>query len=283
MKRFNHILVGVDEFDSGFHALDQAIRLAKWSKSQVTVLAVVPFYEGDLSLVGVKNPKSIIDGPGRDILIRALDLADSHHFHIQVACETGDPAEKILSHAQSIESDLIVIGAGRILSRLAAIMGGIFGRIMRQCRQDVLIIPEGTVLAWDHVLVILSGQEQNTGMLIQSLELLTYCGGKSMTVSIPDRLSDSQANQIFNEKAIQDCLDRIRASHIHAIGIQDCRLVRRPHDLDFSISSIPEQPSLVILSRPDGNRFNQFRYSMTAEKWIRLSPCPVMQIHQPPI
>ncbi|MFZ3046275.1 MAG: hypothetical protein WA151_10195, partial [Desulfatirhabdiaceae bacterium] len=78
---------------------------------------------------------------------------------------------------------------------------------------------------------------------------------------------------------IQDCLDRIRESHIHTIGIQDCRLVRRPHDLDFSMPSIPEQPSLVILSRPDGNRFKQFRYSMTAEKWIRLSPCPVMQMH----
>lgn len=281
MKRFNHILVGVDESDSGFHALDQAIRLARWSKSQVTVLAVVPFYEGDLSLVGVKNPKTIIDGPGQDILIRAIDLADSHQFHIQIACESGDPAEKILSHAQSIQADLIVIGAGRLLSRLAAIMGGTLGRIIRQCRQDVLIIPEGTALAWDHVLVILSGQEQNTGVALSSLELLAFFGGKRLTVSVPDHLTDSHTQQIFNEKAIQDCLDRMHDSHLHSITLQNCRLNHRPDD--FSILSNVAPPSLVILSHPAENWFTQFHVSLKTEKWIRSCPCPVMKIHQPPI
>lgn len=282
MGRLDHILVGVDASDSGFHALDQAIHLAEWSKCRVTVLTVVPFYEGDLSLVGVKNPKSVMAGPGRDTLIRALDMADARHFPVEVLCESGDPAEKVLFHARSLQADWVVVGAGKTRPPLSAAMFGALGRMMRWSHRHLFIVPEGTQVAWEHVLVVLSGRETTTDAVTQALEWLARFGGKTLTVSVPEGLSDHLLHRMYNEARVRECLDALRKSYLHGIGPEDCRLTRR-HRLKDAATFPPRPPSMVILSQPAASRFHRSIHSWPVERWVRSSPCPVMQLPPGPL
>lgn len=52
-KRPEHLWVGINGKASGYHALKEAISIARWLHAGVTAIAVAPLYEGDLSLTGV--------------------------------------------------------------------------------------------------------------------------------------------------------------------------------------------------------------------------------------
>ena len=68
MGRYRRILVAFDGSDSSKNALMQAIRLAETEKSWIKLVAVVPSYEGDLDLTGVRNIDDALKGPARSYL-----------------------------------------------------------------------------------------------------------------------------------------------------------------------------------------------------------------------
>ena len=152
MRRYKNILVAVDGSEASFHALAESIRLAQWGKGGATVIHVAPFYEGDLSLVGVKNIKATVNGLGGPILQEATNIAELHKFSINSILARGEIHEGIAQHALEEDVDLIVLGA-----RKTSFIEGLFaGRVLREViglsSKDVLVIPDQATIGWDKVL-----------------------------------------------------------------------------------------------------------------------------------
>jgi len=149
MRRLREILVGVDGSLSAFHALKESIRLAQWAKGRVAAIAVAPSYEGDLSLVGLKNPKAAIDGPSDAILATALELAESAGMQIGVIREEGEPHERIAQWALEGRFDVVVLGFERRRSFRQALFGTRHAKLAKRAGTDILIIPHASEIAWD--------------------------------------------------------------------------------------------------------------------------------------
>ena len=72
MGKYNRILVATDGSEPSLHALQEAFKL---STTWVTVVAVSPFYEGDLRLLGMPKSDRLIREPCETALARAEELA----------------------------------------------------------------------------------------------------------------------------------------------------------------------------------------------------------------
>lgn len=166
MQRHKSLLVAVDGSESSLHALEESVRLAKWSHARVTVVTVAPSYDGDLSLVGVKDIGSLVFEPCLETLGKILDAADSAGISIKPVCEVGEPVERIISVANAEECDLIVMGRGRPRS----ILGRVFWKsptlgVIESGGRDVLVVPAGSPLSWNRILLLLNGRSGNEKVL----------------------------------------------------------------------------------------------------------------------
>jgi len=111
---FESILVAVDGSDSSLHALRQTFPIARAEKSTVKVIAVVPPYEGDLRLVGVRgHVTDVLRDPYEKALARANEMADSAGLPVKTVLDVGEPHERIADVGEANGVDLINVKSTR--------------------------------------------------------------------------------------------------------------------------------------------------------------------------
>ncbi|MGE5807742.1 MAG: universal stress protein, partial [Nitrospirota bacterium] len=110
MGKYKKILVAVDGSESSRNALHQAFRLAVDEKCWITVTSVVPPYEGEIEILGVKDIKAALRKPCDDALGEAQRLAEKERALIKTVCEEGEVHERIVDLAEAENCDVIVMG-----------------------------------------------------------------------------------------------------------------------------------------------------------------------------
>jgi nucleotide-binding universal stress UspA family protein len=184
MPRHKKILAAVDGSEAGFHVLKESIRLAQWGRGGVTAIAVAPSYEGDLSLVGVKNPKAAIFGRSEAVLARAVEIAEALGVRIEVICEEGEPHEKIAGRARAF--DCVAMGAGPGKGFLARLIPGVSAKVAAISTADVLIVPQGKALCWDRMLFASDARAESAGFAASAQELARSYEGMLQRVPAPN-------------------------------------------------------------------------------------------------
>lgn len=143
------VLLAVDGSDSAYEAVRSTDCLAP--AHPLTLLYVLnlprmvypilgPNLDKDLSMTIEQAMKE----EGERLLDRATSLLSPHHGTTEKRMVEGTPAETILTIAEQIEADLIVIGA-RGLGRLKEhILGSVSHRVMTHATCPVLVIKSST-------------------------------------------------------------------------------------------------------------------------------------------
>ncbi len=107
MKGYRKVLVAVDDPKE---ILKQGLELAKDEKCWVTVLKVVPPYEGDLNLVGIKDIQDVLDSGGDNDVAEISGMAKRERTLVKTRLEEGEAPQKIAELAEEEHCDLIVMG-----------------------------------------------------------------------------------------------------------------------------------------------------------------------------
>src|SRR5450830_110788 len=110
MGKYRKILVAVDGSETSTHALKESFNLAVDEKSWITVVAVVPYYQGDLDMTGVGDLLAAMRKPAEDALTSAKKIAEEERALIKTVLEEGETYERILDVADAENSDLIIMG-----------------------------------------------------------------------------------------------------------------------------------------------------------------------------
>jgi len=110
MQGYKKVLIAVN---GKMDVLTEGLKSVKDEKCVVTVLKVVPSYEGDIGLVGVKNIGDVLNGDRDRILSEIEDFAKAKGAVVTTRVEEGDIQQKILEVAEEEESDMIIMGAGK--------------------------------------------------------------------------------------------------------------------------------------------------------------------------
>jgi nucleotide-binding universal stress UspA family protein len=146
MIEIRRILCPIDFSDYSRRALDHAIAIARWYKSTVTVLHVVPSVE-----VAPVGPRSVVFDPIRlSPGERNQLLADAKAFAatesapgvaIEAAVREGNVAAEILEQVEAIKADLVVVGTHGRSGFERFLLGSVAERVLRKASCPVMTVP----------------------------------------------------------------------------------------------------------------------------------------------
>jgi nucleotide-binding universal stress UspA family protein len=108
MKGYRKVLIAVN---GSREVLRQGLKLADDEKCWVTVVKVIPPYEGDLNLVGVKNIEDALYSGADKAVSEIKETAAAERALIKTRLEEGDISGKIVEVAEEEKCDLIIMGA----------------------------------------------------------------------------------------------------------------------------------------------------------------------------
>lgn len=108
MKGYRKVLIAVN---GSKKVLADGLKLAGDERCWVTVVKVIPPFEGDLDLTGVRNIEDLLDSESRKEISEINSAADKDGALIKTRVESGDVPTKIVQVAEEERCDVIVLGA----------------------------------------------------------------------------------------------------------------------------------------------------------------------------
>lgn len=137
MKGYRKILIAVNGSDA---PLRYGLRIATDERTWITVVKVIPPYEGDLELVGIKDIGSLLESEGSRFHSEINDIANTERVAIKARVEEGNAHEKIIEVACQERCDVIVMGAPR-KSPLRRFFGdNVVEKVIRHAPCPVLVV-----------------------------------------------------------------------------------------------------------------------------------------------
>ena len=138
MKGYRKVLIAVN---GSLNVLRQGLDLASDEKCWVTVLKVLPSYEGDLNLTGIKNIRDVFES-GRDEESRAInDAVKDEKALARLRVEEGDITSTIERVAREENCDIIIMGRKKGKGLLSRILGdNVLERITKNAPCPVLVV-----------------------------------------------------------------------------------------------------------------------------------------------
>ena len=184
MAKFNKILVAVDGSEASRNALRQSFKLAFDEKKWITVVSINPPYQGDLDLVGVSNISEVLKGPGERNLEEARQIAEEEKASIKTRLEEGEPFQKIVEVAEEERCELIVIGRRGMSGIERTLMGSVTSKVIGSFRGRTLVVPEGTPLGWNTILVATDGSKFSDAAVDEAIDYARSYGGALNIISV---------------------------------------------------------------------------------------------------
>ena len=138
MKGYRKVLIAMN---GSMDVVKEGIKMAQDEKTWVTVLKVIPEYEGDLNLTGIKNLNDVFESDARSVLADARSVADDSGAMIKTRLEEGAPAERIVEVAAEERCDVIILGAKQQKGWLGRFFGDhVIENVIRQAPCPVFVV-----------------------------------------------------------------------------------------------------------------------------------------------
>jgi nucleotide-binding universal stress UspA family protein len=137
MKGYRKVLIAVN---GSKDVLKYGLKVAQDEKCWVTVVKVLPEYEGDLSLVGVKNIGDALNGNAKQITSEFEDVAKSERALMKVRIEEGDIPGKIVEVAEEENCDVIIMGGHERRGLKKFFSPGVTEQVINRATCPVLVV-----------------------------------------------------------------------------------------------------------------------------------------------
>ncbi|MBF0568884.1 MAG: universal stress protein [Nitrospirae bacterium] len=137
MKGYRKLLIAVG---SSKEVIKQGMALAAKDKSWVTILKVLPGYDGDINLTGIKNIEGALTSDSDKIRSEIEEFSANKLSPVKTRLEYGSPHEKILEAAEEERCDLIVMGVHKSNRIKRLIQGNTVEKVIDNAPCPVLLV-----------------------------------------------------------------------------------------------------------------------------------------------
>jgi nucleotide-binding universal stress UspA family protein len=157
------IVVGVDWSDQAFAAVQQALYL--YRPTEVTLVHGVdlglfeyPIVAQAANLQGYDDFRNALIDAGRQVLDRTANMLPFEGDFVKKVNEVGSPADIILKTADTMDADLIAVGARGQSRATELILGSVSHRVLMHSTRPTLIV-KGKARPIQRVLVAIEGRQ----------------------------------------------------------------------------------------------------------------------------
>jgi nucleotide-binding universal stress UspA family protein len=283
MGRFKKILVAIDGSDSSRHALSESLKLASDEKCWITVVSVIPSYEGDLGATWINNVKEAMAKPCELALSEAEKIAKKERVLIKTVCEEGEIYERIVDLADSENCDLIIIGRRGMSKFKRTLIGSVTARVIGHSLRDVLIVPEKTQIGWQKVLVTTDGSKYSDAAAEKAINFTQSYGGELKILSVVDIPSSvyGEAPAAVEEmvKKAKGYIEKVKLQ-ADAAGIKSETLVREGEEAHQIINKIAKEKGIntIVIGSHGRTGLKRLLMGSVTEKVIGYATCPVLVV-----
>ena len=207
MGKYRKILVAVDSSESSRNALHQAFKLANEEKCWITVTSVVPPYEGEIEILGVKDIKAALRKPCDDALGEVEKIAKNERMLVKTVCEEGEVYERIVDLADAENCDVIVMGRRGLRRIERTLIGSVTARVIGHTQRDVLVVPNGTTVGWKTIVLATDGSKYSAAAAERAIAFAKSYGGELKVLSVVDVPTEFYAEA---PKAVEDLVQKAK-------------------------------------------------------------------------
>ncbi len=282
MGKYRKILVAVDNSESSKNALRQAFKLANEEKCWITVTSVVPPYEGEIELLGVKDIRAALRKPCDDALAEVEKIARTERMLVKTVCEEGEVHERIVDLADAENCDVIVMGrsGGHRIER--ALIGSVTARVIGHTQRDVLVVPNNTVVGWKTIVLATDGSKYSATAAEKAISFAQSYGGELKVVSVADVPAEFYAEA---PKAVEDLVKKARGfvagvkKQAEAAGVKAETFVGEAEAYEAITNLAKEQKAdMIIIGSHGRTGLRRLLMGSVAEKVVGYAPCPVLVV-----
>jgi nucleotide-binding universal stress UspA family protein len=137
------ILIATDGSDSAHEALEFGLDLAAEHETRAFVVHVAPAVDvmpyANFGYVAPSLPHEF-DEHDRECLQEAVELAAEKGVDVEAVLLKGKPADEIVTYADTIDADLIVVGSRGHGAVASALIGSVSRGVIHESRRPVLIV-----------------------------------------------------------------------------------------------------------------------------------------------
>ncbi len=140
---YDKILVAVDGSEHSNRALKEALRVAQFANSAITLIHVYPKDPSSSTLISATQQfNRILKDSGKAVLEKAQNLVAAECEVVNVAALQleGDAAEQIVQTAKDGKYNLIVLGARGVNKLSGLILGSVSQGVVKNAPCPVLIV-----------------------------------------------------------------------------------------------------------------------------------------------
>jgi nucleotide-binding universal stress UspA family protein len=282
MGKYRKILVAVDGSESSRNALLQAFRFAVDEKCWITVTSVVPPYDGEIEITGVKDIRAALRKPCEDALQDARSLAEQEHALIKTVCEEGEAHERIVDLADAENCDLIIMGRRGLRPVERMLVGRVTARVIGHSQRDVLVVPNGTKVGWKTIVLATDGSKYSTVATDRAITFAQSYGGELKVLSVVDVPAE------FYAEAPQAVEDLVRKAKEYVAGVKKRAASAGVHAETFvgeaeayqAVNKLAEEQKadMIVIGSHGRTGLRRLLMGSVAEAVIGHAHCPVLVV-----
>lgn len=276
------ILAAVINSDAGRHAGREAIRLSLAMHAGLSVISVVPSYNGNMSLLHINDPWKTFSEPHEEVLAAVVKEAESAGVPARRILESGEAYERIVYMADAQKAEMIVIGSGRKSLIERSILGSTAARVIGYSKCDVMVIPLGTTVDFRRILLAADGSPCSRNAARKAIELAGDFGGAMKVVHVidvpPEYYLHESVMKGMAEKAKTE-LETIRQWAAER-ELKPETVIRHGENYQGVIDTAREdQSDLIVIGSCGRSGISRLLMGSVVERVLAHAPCPVLVVH----
>jgi len=280
MHMYKKVLIAIDGSQTSLHALREFVNFSQRGNPIITIVSVIPPYDGDLNALWVNNIYNAIKKQCDSALSEALNIARDAGVSVRTVCEEGNIYERIVDLADSENYDLIVMGKKGLGLIEKAFVGSVTARVIGYSRQDVLVIPYGAKLALNNLLVATDGSVYSEAAATKAIEIAKRYNSKVKALSVVDVTVEFmiRAQEVYDSLVAKakDITDSIKGKAIAAgVGVEP--IVRDGEVYRVIIDVAKEfQIDMILMGNLGKTGIKRLLMGSTAERVLGNASYPVL-------
>jgi len=280
MSIYKKVLIAIDGSETSMHALREFLKFSKTEHMSITVVSVIPAYEGDLASMWTNNIKASMKKGCDTSLAGALKISLEEGVPVETVCEEGEIYERIIDLSDSENYDLIVMGKKGMSLIEKAFVGSVTSRVIGYSRQDVLVIPHGSKIAWKNILIATDGSAYSEAAARKAIEIAAYYRSELKALSVVDVTVEFmlRANEVYQslvgkaKKFTNGIIEKASSANVKAESI-----VKDGEVYKVIIDAAEEyQADMIVMGSHGWSGIKRLLMGSTAERVLGHASFPVL-------
>lgn len=301
MVEIGEILCPTDFSASSRHALDHAIKIARWYDSRITALHVihVPIVpEPPPSILAAGYAGATAVGTSTYQVCEAdvrvwVAPAQRAGIKTDVSVDEGNAARRILEHALSLRANLIVMGTHGLTGADRAMLGSVTEKVLRQASCPVLTVPPVVAAApkvpYKRLLCAVDFSESSLSALRYAVSLAEEADASLTILHVFDWPRDGDLLvERFDTKEFRRVVEDDARARLDALVSDDVRQWCSPSTMvaygkpyrEILDLAAKEETDLIVMGVRGRNPLDLTLFGSTTNHVVRRATCPVLTLMQ---